>query len=387
MTSKAMAKVTGLMALITFSALLLACPSDEGESDPRCIPGESRECACSDGNKGRQLCEADGKSLAPCECQVVAKVPAPPAVGALPGTADAGTSKAANPVALAPLPPPPPPPTPLILPASAPAGPATAALAGPFQPDSNTLALWHFDEATGGVAADTGRLRLTTALRNANWSAGRFGGAVKLSGSGANVQATANEGIFPVNEITIEGWVRPEIAASMTIYDIQDTQGLALRPRGTDVEAVFILRVNDTVRTLVSTSPLPLNQWHHVAGTFDGTMMRLFINGELAGELEAVGLLTRARLCDTPTIGSTCPASGGWFSGAIDEVRISDMARYTSDSAVSPALGPAVASTSPDAGAQADAGAPGNRVKRTKNLRDFTNERVRDAKRILRLGL
>lgn len=70
--------------------------------------------------------------------------------------------------------------------------------------------------------------------------------------------------------------------------------------------------------------------WHHIAGTYDGTTMRVYIDGTLDGQA-GVSL----SMPDTPQallVGSTYGGSeAGWgqgyFAGSIDEVRISDIAR------------------------------------------------------------
>lgn len=73
--------------------------------------------------------------------------------------------------------------------------------------------------------------------------------------------------------------------------------------------------------------------WHHAAATFDGTTLRLFLNGDLEDY---------ASLVDEPcshslqhfAVGSTANSSGtmaGYFSGLIDEVRIWDYARMQAE--------------------------------------------------------
>lgn len=72
---------------------------------------------------------------------------------------------------------------------------------------------------------------------------------------------------------------------------------------------------------------LPLNQWWHLAGTFDGTILRFYTNGVLAAE--APGQLGAANSAPL-RIGSLQPiAPGGWeyynpapFQGLLDEVSL-----------------------------------------------------------------
>jgi hypothetical protein len=76
-------------------------------------------------------------------------------------------------------------------------------------------------------------------------------------------------------------------------------------------------------RNVSGPAPLPLNTWSHLAVTYDGSQLRLYVNGALVA--------TKAQ-------GGTIPVSAGplriggnsiwgeWFKGAIDEVRVYDRA-------------------------------------------------------------
>jgi hypothetical protein len=359
------------VAIVVGPTALVSC-FDGGDSDasvaPSCIPGESRLCHCADGKAGRQVCRDDGKSLAPCECQPaeVAKAPdAAPAV--LPSIVTPPPLLPAVPVPPSSLPPP-----------AMPSSPMNA-LALAFQEDSATVALWHFDEGAGTATADSGPYKLTSTLRSTTWSQGRFGGALAMAGS-ANMQSVSSEAFFPTAAITIEAWIRPEASSFMTVYDVQETQSLGLRPRGTDAEVVFTLRINEVVRTLVSTEPVAIRQWHHAAGTFDGTTMRLWIDGQLRGELVTPGALTRAMRCETPTIGSDCTGTSGWYNGAVDEVRVSNVVRYVPDGTVA-AAGDAGPATTADGGTKTT-----KRTKRDKTLGDVAEETTREALKVLGIG-
>ncbi len=72
-------------------------------------------------------------------------------------------------------------------------------------------------------------------------------------------------------------------------------------------------------RNAVGSAALPLNAWSHLAATFDGATVRLFVNGVQAGSLPFAGSMAA----------STGPLRlggngvwGEWFAGLIDEVRV-----------------------------------------------------------------
>jgi len=86
---------------------------------------------------------------------------------------------------------------------------------------------------------------------------------------------------------------------------------------------------------VVSTTPVVLNKWTHVAGVYDGSQIRLYVNGQLEGFHAATGVhkpsvspfvigaapLTSARPGMAPV--------NNFFKGAVKSVRISNLPRYT----------------------------------------------------------
>jgi hypothetical protein len=67
------------------------------------------------------------------------------------------------------------------------------------------------------------------------------------------------------------------------------------------------------------TSQLPLNAWTHLATTYDGANVRLYVNGTLAATRAATGGITVST--GTLQIGGNSVWSE-WFKGSIDEVRV-----------------------------------------------------------------
>src|SRR5262249_9149783 len=78
-----------------------------------------------------------------------------------------------------------------------------------------------------------------------------------------------------------------------------------------------------TAPTIFGTAPLALNTWSHVAATYDGSALRLYVNG--------------TQVSSTPQTGSIATSSnplqiggdsfyGQYFAGTIDEVRVYNIA-------------------------------------------------------------
>jgi len=74
-------------------------------------------------------------------------------------------------------------------------------------------------------------------------------------------------------------------------------------------------------------------QWHHIAGVYDGDEVRVYVDGKLVARTAASGSRRTNKL--PLFIGADTNKNGGptsHFSGSIDDVRLSKVARYNSDS-------------------------------------------------------
>ncbi len=77
----------------------------------------------------------------------------------------------------------------------------------------------------------------------------------------------------------------------------------------------------------VSTSPLPTNVWTHVAGTYDGTTARLYLNGVQVATGTGTGVVTDTGGDLRIGKGDDTVSGGETWNGMIDEVRIWSVAR------------------------------------------------------------
>ncbi len=101
--------------------------------------------------------------------------------------------------------------------------------------------------------------------------------------------------------------------------------GATLRPGG----GTYI-GTSSTVQANVSSlfgATLPANQWSHVALTYDGTTMRLYVNGSQATTTNTSGTIVSGN--NPLYIGGT--SLGEVFNGRIDEVRLYNRALSAAD--------------------------------------------------------
>jgi hypothetical protein len=83
----------------------------------------------------------------------------------------------------------------------------------------------------------------------------------------------------------------------------------------------FRLKTNGVTTTLIASSGnLPLNTWYHATATYDGSRMRLYLNGAEVGFVAKTG--TVAANTNVPVNLGRNPDGSNYMHGVLDDVRI-----------------------------------------------------------------
>jgi hypothetical protein len=124
-----------------------------------------------------------------------------------------------------------------------------------------------------------------------------------------------------VNGMTLEAWVYPTALTSSwrTILMKDSDAYYYLYADGTTGQGPGVGVNIGGYKEVYSTSDLALNTWSHVAGTWDGSTLRLYVNGSPVAMLSQSGSLTNSS--DPLRIGGNA-LWGEYFAGQIDEVRV-----------------------------------------------------------------
>ncbi|MBI2971574.1 MAG: LamG domain-containing protein [Candidatus Aenigmarchaeota archaeon] len=191
---------------------------------------------------------------------------------------------------------------------------------------------WRFDENSGTVAYDAANTNDGT-ITGAEWTAGVYGSALRFDAIDA-VDVPDSPSLNRADQITIEAWVRPT-GIFAYYHGIVEKGG---NPTG---KGYALVTYDNTRRVRFefwgpggrhryenTTVELPLNAWSHVTAVFDGSRIRIYINGILDVEKDvADGPFSLAH--DKLRIGKRVndPLGQIAFQGEIDEVRILTVAR------------------------------------------------------------
>jgi chitodextrinase len=186
------------------------------------------------------------------------------------------------------------------------------------------VAAYSFNENTGSTVTDSSSNDNTGTIANATWTgAGRYGNALVFNGSSSRITIADAPSLYLGTGATLEAWVNPSTTSASwadIIYKGNDNYYVDA-VNGAPVAGVTLS--SSTNSNTFGPSALPTNTWTHLAETFDGSTIRLYVNGVQVGSTALNGtLLTSTNPLE---IGSD-HIYGQYFQGTIDEVRIYNVA-------------------------------------------------------------
>lgn len=185
-------------------------------------------------------------------------------------------------------------------------------------------AAYSFNEGSGTSVADSSTTGNTGTISGATWStAGKYGKALSFNGTNNYVSIADSTSLHLTNGMSLEAWVNPTSSSGSvwrTVVFKERPGGMAYalyanngasRPTG----QIY----NSAERNAIGTAQVPTGVWTHLATTYDGANLKLYVNG--------------TQVSSTAVTGNIIASSGAlkiggnaiwpeWFAGLIDEVRI-----------------------------------------------------------------
>ena len=210
--------------------------------------------------------------------------------------------------------------------------------APPPPPAAGPVLALSFNEASGTTAADSSGNGNNGTIAGAARVTGQvgFGGALQFNGTSSIVNIAHSASLALTNGMTLEAWVNPSANAGSgandgwrtVIMKERSTTGLAYALYGNDGDSnasrpAGYIRNNGTDVEAAAGPAIALGVWTHLAVTYDGTTLRLYVNGVLRNSLTAAGGIN-ASTAPLRIGGNTVFSVPGteYFAGLIDEVRI-----------------------------------------------------------------
>jgi hypothetical protein len=205
----------------------------------------------------------------------------------------------------------------------------------PAKPDAHTVALFRFDKDEGDAfASAAGKGGKVERNVDAKWTAeGRFGGGLQFPERAATTKPTsvtlAEGGIEPTG-LTVDFWFKVDSSSPIIGNDFYLVSNGYLYFRfsverqslefGLSLPAGWVGCGSTRDKTALAPG-----KWMHMAGTYDGSELRLYLDGQRVAVTPGKGPLTQR---DTFTLGSCAwKTDEALFQGVIDELRFSNVAR------------------------------------------------------------
>jgi hypothetical protein len=208
-------------------------------------------------------------------------------------------------------------------------------------PSSGWVLGYGFESVQGGVVHDaspsgiTGVLRGTTLPVTAVSRTGH-GRALSLDSAKQQFVDVPDSAVLDVDHYTLAAWVRYLPKVHDDRWEVVEKAGAYWMNIRTDTRKLRVGgffgscdgRLGDTWQYVDSVKTIPAKTWVHVASTYDGATLTIYINGVLDRSLAVSG-----RTCantEPVTIGAKNKTSAGlveaYFDGRIDDFRIYDLA-------------------------------------------------------------
>ena len=188
------------------------------------------------------------------------------------------------------------------------------------------VAAYPFNEDEGETAHDAANGH-DGEIFGPNWVQGKYGSALNFVAEDPDLVVVPSDSAFELTEaLTVEAWVRPRIlsdyAPVVTKARGPYDQSYQLNAGGQDwgVPGAFIVHENHMPLWASGSEELPPETWTHLAMTYNGELMKLYVDGKLT-DTQTSGTPHTGEGSLNIGIGSN---SGSAFDGKIDEVRVYD---------------------------------------------------------------
>ena len=201
---------------------------------------------------------------------------------------------------------------------------------------TGSLVAWYkFDEGSGNAVVDSGPANIDGAtVGDPPWADGALGKALVFDGNDAYVSLGNHPKFSITNQITVSAWIKINAFDKnyQTIISKGDTSWRLQRNAGTDTLEFGCMGLpipNNSWGGIYGKINVNDEQWHHAAGTYDGSRICLYVDGALDVSVDVIGTI---RANDHEVyIGENVEKPGRFWNGLIDDVRVYNYALSTDE--------------------------------------------------------
>ena len=176
-----------------------------------------------------------------------------------------------------------------------------------------------------------------TLQNGVTFATGKVGQAFSFDGVDDQVVVPHNPNQNLGSHITIDSWVYPSsLGHGRTIFQKRSSSNIggyvfetAGQPFAADNSLQFVIMIGGVYHSLGTGSVLTTNTWQHVAATYDGATMRIFVDGIEVANMPQTGTIDATT--DPVVIGRNVVNPSSAWQGMIDEVELFNRALSASE--------------------------------------------------------
>ncbi len=191
--------------------------------------------------------------------------------------------------------------------------------------NAGLIARWKLDETSGTLASDSAGTNKGTLRNGPVWqpTGGKFKGALSFDGVDDYVDC-GNGAVFNLSQqVTLAAWINTQDGGTSVHHEwvCKGDHTYAIKYNGLNQVETFICDPDSGWITATYNAGSSFNNaWHHVAGTYDGSSLKLYVDGALQATTPHVGHI------ETTThnlyIGANSEMAGRNSHSLLDDVRI-----------------------------------------------------------------
>ena len=196
--------------------------------------------------------------------------------------------------------------------------------------DPSLIGFWPMDEGSNSIAYDysgtnaTGSWYGTMAGTGGTYYSpghvGPYTGA--FDGTSTYVGNVANNSAFTLtNGVTMVAWIKLSgLGVDQKIISKRPSYVLTVYSNNIPETEIFIGGSSQDTRSASGGTVLTTGVWYQIAGTYDGSTIKTYVNGALDRQVSASGIMSATTYAID--VGKTADGTANYFNGLIDDARI-----------------------------------------------------------------